>query len=86
MTGKAVVNGNDIADTFSLEQYRGKYVFFFYPADFTFVCPTELIAFQEKIEEFTSRNAVLVGEPPPIWNFHTGNGFKPRRMQVEFRV
>ena len=62
VTGKAVVNGNDIVNNFSLEQYRGKYVvFFFYPADFTFVCPTELIAFQEKIEEFTSRNAVLVG-------------------------
>ena len=62
VTGKAVVNGNDIVDNFSLEQYRGKYVvFFFYPADFTFVCPTELIAFQEKIEEFTSRNTVLVG-------------------------
>ena len=62
VTGKAVVNGNDIVDNFSLEQYRGKYVvFFFYPADFTFVCPTELIAFQEKIEEFTSRNAVLLG-------------------------
>ena len=62
VTGKAVVNGNDIVDNFSLEQYRGKYVvFFFYPADFTFVCPTELIAFQEKIEEITSRNAVLVG-------------------------
>lgn len=62
VTGKAVVNGNDIVDNFSLEQYKGKYVvFYFYPADFTFVCPTELIAFQEKIEEFTSRNAVLVG-------------------------
>ena len=62
VTGKAVVNGNDIVDNFSLEQYRGKYdVYFFYTADFTFVCPTELIAFQEKIEEFTSRNAVLVG-------------------------
>ena len=62
VTCKAVVNGNDIVDNFSLEQYKGKYVvFYFYPADFTFVCPTELIAFQEKIEEFTSRNAVLVG-------------------------
>ena len=62
-SSKAVVNGNEIVDDFSLAQYKGeKYVvFFFYPADFTFVCPTELIAFQEKIEEFTSRNAVLVG-------------------------
>ena len=60
---KAVVNGNEIVDGFSLEIFEGKkhVVFFFYPADFTFVCPTELIAFQEKIEEFTSRNAVLVG-------------------------
>lgn len=62
VAGKAVVNGNEIVDNFSLEQYRGKYViFFFYPADFTFVCPTELIAFQEKIAEFESRNAVVVG-------------------------
>ena len=36
-------------------------VFFFYPADFTFVCPTELIAFQDKIAEFESRNVVVVG-------------------------
>lgn len=62
VAGSAVINGNDIVDNFSLEQYKGKYVvFFFYPADFTFVCPTEIIAFQEKIEEFESRNAVVVG-------------------------
>ena len=40
---------------------KKKVILFWYPKDFTFVCPTELIAFQEKIEEFTSRNAVLVG-------------------------
>ncbi len=59
---KAVVNGNEIIDDFSLDQYLGnKYVvFFFYPADFTFVCPTELIAFQEKIAEFEERDTVLV--------------------------
>lgn len=58
----AVVNGNEIVEKFSLEQYIGKkYVlFFFYPADFTFVCPTELIAFQEKIAEFESRNVAVV--------------------------
>jgi len=62
VAGKAVVNGNEIVDNFSLENYRGKYVvFFFYPADFTFVCPTELIAFQEKIAEFESRNTAVVG-------------------------
>lgn len=58
----AVVNGNEIIENFSLSQYIGKkYVlFFFYPADFTFVCPTELIAFQEKISEFESRGVAVV--------------------------
>lgn len=61
VAGNAVINGNEIVNDFSLEQYRGKYViFFFYPADFTFVCPTELIAFQEKSEEFEKRNAIVV--------------------------
>ena len=60
---KAVVNGNEIVEGFSLEQFVGeKYVvFFFYPADFTFVCPTELIAFQDKALEFDKRNTVLIG-------------------------
>ncbi len=58
----AVVDGNIIEDNFSLDNYIGKkyVVFFFYPADFTFVCPTELIAFQEKLQEFESRDAVVV--------------------------
>jgi peroxiredoxin (alkyl hydroperoxide reductase subunit C) len=60
---KAVLNGNEIVESFSLEQFVGeKYVvFFFYPADFTFVCPTELIAFQDKSAEFDKRNTVLIG-------------------------
>jgi peroxiredoxin (alkyl hydroperoxide reductase subunit C) len=59
----AVVKGSDFANNFSLEQYVGKkyVVFFFYPADFTFVCPTELVAFQDKIKEFESRNVAVVG-------------------------
>ena len=59
----AVVNGHEIVDNFSLEQYIGnKYVvFFFYPMDFTFVCPTELHAFQEKLAEFEKRNVAVVG-------------------------
>ena len=62
-SSKAVVNGGEIVENFSLEQFAGdKYVvFFFYPADFTFVCPTELIAFQDKAGEFAARNTVLVG-------------------------
>ena len=60
-TAKAVVN-RSFHNDFSLTQYTGKYVvFFFYPLDFTFVCPTELHAFQEKSKEFADRNAVVVG-------------------------
>ncbi|HAC22557.1 MAG: peroxiredoxin [Tannerellaceae bacterium] len=59
----AVINGGEIVENFSLEQYKGsKYVvFFFYPADFTFVCPSELIAFQDLKEEFAKRDTVVVG-------------------------
>ena len=58
----AVVNGQDIEENFSLEQYKGKneVIFFFYPKDFTFVCPTEIIAFQEKIDEFEKREVKVV--------------------------
>jgi len=56
------VSHGQFQDAFSLNDYLGKYVvFFFYPLDFTFVCPTELHAFQEKLEEFEKRNAQLVG-------------------------
>ena len=45
-----------------LSDYRGKYVIlFFYPLDFTFVCPTEIIAFSDRIEEFHSRNCEVLG-------------------------
>lgn len=59
----AVINGNDIIKDFSLEQFEGKkyVVFFFYPLDFTFVCPTEIIAFQDKLAEFEKRNTAVVG-------------------------
>lgn len=58
----AVINGGEIIEGFSLEQYLGKkyVVLFFYPADFTFVCPTELIAFQKKMKEFEERNVAVV--------------------------
>jgi len=58
---KAVVEGQIVND-YSLEALNGKYVvLFFYPLDFTFVCPTELHAFQEKLEEFEKRNAQVIG-------------------------
>ncbi len=44
-----------------LKQLRGKYVvLFFYPLDFTFVCPTEIIAFDERLEDFQKRNVEVV--------------------------
>ena len=59
----AVVNGGEILERFSLEQYLGKQyvVLFFYPADFTFVCPTELLAFQARLPEFAKRGVAVVG-------------------------
>jgi peroxiredoxin (alkyl hydroperoxide reductase subunit C) len=58
---KAVSQGK-IVENFSLLDFSGKYiVFFFYPLDFTFVCPTELHAFQEKLHEFKQRGAELIG-------------------------
>jgi peroxiredoxin 2/4 len=59
---RAVLKGNEIVDSFSLDQYLNKkYVlFFFYPADFTFVCPTELLAFQDQLNEFSKRDTAVV--------------------------
>ena len=55
----AVIDGK--FETISLADYRGKYVLlFFYPLDFTFVCPTELHAFNEKLDEFAARNCQLL--------------------------
>ena len=59
----AVINGEEIVENFSLQQYIGKknVVLFFYPKDFTFVCPTEIHAFQEKLAEFEKRDTVVIG-------------------------
>ncbi len=59
-SASAVVQGQ-IVDDFSLQNFSGKYVvLLFYPLDFTFVCPTELHAFQAKTDEFAARNAQVV--------------------------
>ncbi len=70
----AVINGEEIVDSFSLEQYRGsKYVIlFFYPKDFTFVCPTELHAFQEKLAEFKKRDVEVVAVSTDTEQSHWG--------------
>lgn len=59
----AVMANNEINENFSFSDYRnGKYaVLFFYPLDFTFVCPTEIIAFDHRIKEFENRNTAVIG-------------------------
>ena len=43
-------------------EYKGKWtLLFFYPKDFTFVCPTEIIAFSDRVKEFTDRGAAVIG-------------------------
>ena len=61
-TATAVMPDNTFKDDFQLSDYRGKYVvMFFYPLDFTFVCPSEIIAFDKKLEEFKSRGVEVIG-------------------------
>ncbi len=71
---QAVVNGSEFVENYSLEQFEGnKYVvLFFYPKDFTFVCPTELFAFQEKLGEFQKRNVEVVAVSTDTEQSHWG--------------
>merc|ERR1712063_4615 len=61
--GISVVDGQ--FKEISLEDYKGKYVIlFFYPLDFTFVCPTEIIAFSDRADEFRKINCELIAAQP----------------------
>ena len=62
-TATAVMGNNEINEAFSLKKHLGgKYgVVFFYPLDFTFVCPSELIAFNHRLDEFKKRNTEVIG-------------------------
>jgi peroxiredoxin (alkyl hydroperoxide reductase subunit C) len=60
-TAQAVMPDNSFEEL-KLSSYRGKYVvLFFYPLDFTFVCPSEIIAFDRALEQFKSKNAEVIG-------------------------
>ena len=61
-SAQAIINGGDFKQNFSLEQYIGKkpVILFFYPKDFTFVCPTELFAFQNKLSKFEEKGCAVV--------------------------
>lgn len=62
-TAAAVMGNNSIEETFNLKNHiKEKYaVIFFYPLDFTFVCPSELIAFDHRLKEFQDRNVEVIG-------------------------
>ncbi|MBM9603238.1 peroxiredoxin [Desulfopila inferna] len=61
-TATAVLADNSFKEDFSLKDFRGKYVIlFFYPLDFTFVCPSEILAFNTAFEEFEKHNCQLIG-------------------------
>lgn len=60
-TAQAVMPDNSFAEL-KLSSYRGKYVvLFFYPLDFTFVCPSEIIAFDKALAKFKAKNAEVIG-------------------------
>ena len=61
-TATAVLGDNQIVDNFNLYENLGSKaaVLFFYPLDFTFVCPSEIIAFDKRLEEFTSRGINVI--------------------------
>lgn len=61
-TATAVLPDNSFKEDFRLSEYRGKYVLlFFYPLNFTFVCPTEILAFNKAVPQFEESNCQLIG-------------------------
>ena len=61
-TAQAVMGNNEICDFTLSQEINGKYaVVFFYPLDFTFVCPSELIAFDHRLDEFKQRGVEVIG-------------------------
>ena len=62
-TATAVLGNNEIVENFNLYENFGEKgtVLFFYPLDFTFVCPSEIIAFDHRLDEFTSRGINVIG-------------------------
>lgn len=61
-TATAVMPDNTFNDAFKLSDMRGKYVLlFFYPLDFTFVCPSEILAFNSAVDQFKEKSCEIVG-------------------------
>lgn len=61
-TATAVMADSSMKPDFKLSDYRGQYVIlFFYPMDFTFVCPSEILAFDKALDQFTKKNCAIIG-------------------------
>ena len=61
-TAKAVLSDDSVNESFQLSSLRGRYVvLFFYPLDFTFVCPSEILAFDEALDQFKERDTEVIG-------------------------
>jgi peroxiredoxin (alkyl hydroperoxide reductase subunit C) len=61
-TATTVMGDNSFEENFTLSSFRGKYVIlFFYPLDFTFVCPSEIIAFDKALDSFKEKNCEVIG-------------------------
>lgn len=61
-TATTVMGDNSFNEEFTLSSFRGKYVvLFFYPLDFTFVCPSEIIAFDKALDRFREKNCEVIG-------------------------
>ena len=69
-TAEAVLD-NKMVENFKLSDHKGKYIIlFFYPLDFTFVCPTELLAFNDKLDEFKKRGVEVIAASVDSVNSH----------------
>ncbi|MDB4941158.1 MAG: peroxiredoxin [Labilithrix sp.] len=76
---EAVLANGEIKEL-SLSSFKGKYVvLFFYPADFTFVCPTEILSFSNHIAEFEKRNTVVLGVS--VDNVHSHRAWRDTKVE-----
>ncbi|KAJ4466584.1 thioredoxin-like protein [Lentinula lateritia] len=74
----AVIEG--LFEEISLSDYLGKWVvFFFYPMDFTFVCPTEILAFNDALDEFKKIDTVVIGASTDSQYSHFAWATQPRK-------
>ena len=87
-TVEAYLRGERSPSEFDLSSHRGKWVvLFFYPRDFTFICPTELAAFAERHEDFLAERAVVIGASTDSYFSHKA-WFEsdPRLAGVDYTV